>query len=216
MAVWTRLLGPFQRHFRRQRANTILARFPDINQAVVIDIGGSLTFWRAVSDIIQPRKIIIYNIDDGRMKMGVQQRDDRIELHLYDGDTVPQPDHAADIVICNSVIEHVPLDQRSRLAGEVMRVGKRFVVQTPAREFPIELHFLLPFVHWLPRSLGRVAIRISPFALLSGANAVQYFDQTQLLSREEFSGYFPSANLEVERVLGIPKSMLAFGYGAAG
>lgn len=42
MAVWTRLLGPFQRHFRRQRANTILERFPDINQAVVINIGGSL------------------------------------------------------------------------------------------------------------------------------------------------------------------------------
>ena len=208
---WKDAIGPLQRRFRRQRAERILARFPEINGSTVVDIGGALTFWKGVEDILKPARIIIYNIHDGRMKMGEQARSENIELHIYDGTTIPQEDGFADFVLCNSVIEHVPLDARENLASEIKRVGKQYIVQTPAREFPIELHFGMPFIHWLPRKLGRAIVPVSPFGILSQANAQEYFDQTQLLGRKEFEQFFPDAKIELERVAGIPKSMLALG-----
>jgi hypothetical protein len=90
-------------------------------------------------------------------------------------------------------------------------VGKSFVVQTPAREFPLELHFGLPFVHWLPRAIGRQIVRVSPFAILARVDAKRYFDETRLLSRNELAEYFPHPKIEIEHFCGIPKSMLAFG-----
>ncbi len=208
---WSKLIVPMQRRFRRQRAKKILERFPQINGALVIDIGGSLAFWRTVEDILRPSRVLVYNISDDRMKMGHQPADDYIELHFYDGVRVPQDENTAEIVICNSVIEHVPLEQRAGLAAEVMRVGKNFVAQTPAPEFPLELHFGMPFLHWLPRSIGRRLVRFSPFALFGPENGQRYFDETRLLTRKELAGYFPPAKIEVEYFLGMPKSLLAFG-----
>lgn len=211
MIRWSKVIRPMQRRFRRKRARKILEHFPQINGSVVIDIGGSLTFWQTVEDILRPQRVLVYNIHEGRMTMGAEATDERVELHFYDGSRIPQDDNAAEVVICNSVIEHVPLGQRATLANEVRRVGKNYVAQTPARGFPLELHFGMPFLHWLPRPLGRQVVRVSPFAFLSVANAQKYFDETRLLSRKEFAGYFPSARIETERFLGMPKSMLAFG-----
>lgn len=211
MMLWNRIIAPAQNAFRLQRARRIAEQFPEIQGGVVIDIGGSLAFWRSVEDILRPARVIIYNIDAGRMTMGLQSSAGYIEMHLYDGIRVPQPDGFADVVLCNSVIEHVPMNRRAGLAAEVMRVGKRFVVQTPAREFPLELHFGLPFIQWMPRGLARKLVRVSPFHLLTDADGQKYFDETLLLPRSEFAAYFPSARIEVERFAGIPKSMLAFG-----
>lgn len=211
MTLWNRTIAPAQRRFRRQRAERIAEAFPEIQGGLVIDIGGALPFWREVSDILKPAKVLIYNISSGRMIMGLQNSHRNIETHLYDGQTIPQPDRFADVVLCNSVIEHVPLDLRANLASEIRRVGKRYVVQTPAPEFPLELHFGLPFIHWLPRPVGRAFAKVSPFALGTGVNGARYFDETQLLRRDEFAEHFPGATVQVERFLGIPKSMMAFG-----
>ncbi|MFO6445701.1 class I SAM-dependent methyltransferase [Erythrobacter sp. NE805] len=211
MSAWSKAVHPAQTWFRKKRAERILKRFPEINGGVVIDVGGSLTFWKSVGDILKPARVIIYNISAGRMQMGLQNRTDYIETHIYDGHTIPEADGTADVVICNSVIEHVPLENRARLVSEIARVGKRFVVQTPAYGFPLELHFGLPFIHWLPRSWGRLLVRASPFALMSDASSVWMFDQTQLLRKPEFKRYFPDADMEVEYFLGMPKSVLVFG-----
>lgn len=143
--------------------------------------------------------------------MGEDPAKSKVVAKIYDGKRVPEEDQSADVVICNSVIEHVPLEARKGLAGEISRVGRSWMVQTPSPLFPLELHFGLPFVHWLPRALGRIVVRVSPFHLLSGANGPKYFDETRLLSKRELMALFPSGQLVVERVFGIPKSYLVFG-----
>ena len=209
--LWRRLIGPAQAAFRRQRAKLILKCFPQINGGIVIDVGGSLAFWRSVESILRPARVLIYNIAMENIVLGMEHHEDHIELYIYDGVRIPQPDRFADVVICNSVIEHVPLLLRANLAAEVMRVGRGFFVQTPAPEFPLELHFGLPFLHWLPRPIARRLVRVSPFALLSDVDAERYFDETQLLGRSELAMHFPTAQIEVERFLGIPKSVIAIG-----
>jgi Methyltransferase domain len=205
--LWGRIIRPIQRKLRRKRAERILQAFPEIVGARVVDIGGSIAFWRGVSDILRPRQVIIYNIDMGRATMALSD-ESGIEIRIYDGTRIPEEDASADIVICNSVIEHVPVAARGGFAAELRRIAKRFVVQTPSPVFPIELHFGLPLVHWLPRPLGRILVRLSPFGLLTDANAAEYFDQTQLLGKAELRQFFPGASIQTESLLGMPKSYL--------
>lgn len=213
-SAWNRLIGPAQRRFRHERALRIRAALPQIEGARVIDVGGSLAYWYEVEHILKPASVVCYNISAPRMAMGRENSNPRITARLYDGTRIPEDDQSADVVICNSVIEHVPLDLRANLAREVMRVGKTWVVQTPSPAFPLELHFGLPFVHWLPRSIGRQVVRVSPFHLLSDGDGPRYFDETQLLTPKELTALFPGGRLIEEKVLGIPKSLLVFG-GAA-
>ncbi len=68
---------------------------------------------------------------------------------------LPFADQEFDLVYCSSVIEHVPPARRAAFAAELRRVGRGWMVQTPARSFPLEPHALLPFAHWLPVALRR-------------------------------------------------------------
>lgn len=209
--LWNRLKASSQRRFRLQRAQAIRARFPEIEGSTIVDLGGSLPFWQIAGDILRPRKVIIYNISSHSIELGLVNSWDYVEMHLYDGKRIPLDDKSAAFVLCNSVIEHVPPESREGLAAEIMRVGRNYIVQTPSPKFPIELHFGLPFVHWLPRPLGRKLVRVSPFHLFSDADAQAYFDSTHLLSQAELQGYFPDGEIVVEKALGMPKSQLVFG-----
>ncbi len=68
-----------------------------------------------------------------------------------DGRELPFADDEFDIGFSNAVVEHVggPDDQR-RFVHELCRVSKRVFITTPNKWFPLEVHTLLPFVHWLP------------------------------------------------------------------
>jgi SAM-dependent methyltransferase len=69
---------------------------------------------------------------------------------------LPFGDRTFDLAYSNSVIEHLPPDRWARFAAELRRVSRGWFVQTPAWEFPVEPHALLPFAHWLPMPARRV------------------------------------------------------------
>jgi SAM-dependent methyltransferase len=72
-----------------------------------------------------------------------------------DAMTLPFGDNSLDVVVCAQVYEHVPDDRR--LADEIYRVlapGGVVLFSGPNWLFPIELHYRLPFVHWLPSRLA--------------------------------------------------------------
>lgn len=94
---------------------------------------------------------------------------------------LPFPDGAFDLAYCSSVIEHVPPQRREAFAAEVRRVARGWLVQTPARSFPIEPHALLPFAHWLPGRLRRRYWRL-------GAGG--RWDEVRLLSKAELTALF--------------------------
>jgi hypothetical protein len=121
-----------------------------------------------------------------------------------------------DVVFSNSVIEHVGgFQDQQRMAKEVRRVGKRYFVQTPNRNFPIEPHFFFPGFQFLPVST-RVWL-VQHFALgwfprmPDAAKARQEVEQIRLLSKREVSQLFPSATLAKERFLGLTIGFLAHG-----
>ena len=107
-----------------------------------------------------------------------------------DGRELPFADGEFDIGFSNAVVEHVgDRDEQRQFVHELCRVSKRVFVTTPNRWFPIEVHTLLPVVHWLP-SRQREAV----YRLLRREQGLG----VELLSAREFRALFPpSARVEV-------------------
>lgn len=97
---------------------------------------------------------------------------------------LPFPDDRFDLAYCSSVIEHVPLSRRPSFAAELRRVARGWLVQTPARSFPVEPHSLLPFAHWLPPRLRRHYWKLG---------AAGSWEAIELLSRRDFEALFGPA-----------------------
>lgn len=69
-----------------------------------------------------------------------------------DGRRLPFADREFDIGLANAVVEHVgPRREQRAFVHELCRVARRVFVATPNRWFPIEVHTLVPFAHWLPK-----------------------------------------------------------------
>jgi hypothetical protein len=121
-----------------------------------------------------------------------------------------------DIVYSNSVIEHVGSynDQR-QLANEVMRVGKKYFIQTPNLYFLIEPHFVFPLFQFLPIEL-RVWI-VTHFStgwygkIPDRKQAKEIVSSIRLLNKKDFLNLFPEGNIWEEKILGLTKSFIAYG-----
>jgi SAM-dependent methyltransferase len=70
-----------------------------------------------------------------------------------DGRDLPFADAEFDVAFSNAVVEHVAggREGQRQFVHELCRVAGHVFVTTPNRRFPIEVHTLLPFVHWLPK-----------------------------------------------------------------
>jgi methyltransferase family protein len=86
----------------------------------------------------------------------------RVRTVRADGRDLPFADGEFDVGFSNAVVEHVDGGRAGQRAfvHELCRVSRRVFVTTPNRWFPIEVHTLLPFVHWLPPRTRR---RLLPF-----------------------------------------------------
>jgi SAM-dependent methyltransferase len=77
----------------------------------------------------------------------------RTQIDILRGDAMlmPLPDRSVDAVICAQVYEHVPNDvQLFREIYRVLKPGGMLFFSGPNWLFPIEPHYFLPFLHWLP------------------------------------------------------------------
>lgn len=209
MDLWHAVIHPITLRFRRRRGQFLLASFPDIRTSRICDLGGSRHFWDKLALDIPHANITIYNISSSETQGLAESAGPGIDVVIYDGKRIPVEDQSFDLLVCNSVVEHVPPAQRLALACEMRRVARAVFVQTPARSFPFEPHFLMPFVHWLPRWLGYQLIKISPWRLLARpdrATIAEYWWGTQLLDRAELEALFPSARIVPEKLAGMSKS----------
>jgi len=112
-----------------------------------------------------------------------------------DATNIPFPDQHFDLVFSNSLIEHLPTrDAQRQFAAEVMRVGKRFWIQTPNINFPVDPHYIVPFFQHLPPK----------------TRSFFNFDGTVLeLNGKQLGSLFPSARILDFPFAGISQSIVA-------
>jgi hypothetical protein len=129
-----------------------------------------------------------------------------------DGLMLPFSNRSFDIVHCAAVIEHVGLIQRQRqLVVECARVADQgFMITTPYRWFPIELHTSIPFLHWMPKSSHRWALRRLGYLGYSDPATLNLMDKRDF---RVIANCLPDYTCHIEAVslFGISSNILFFG-----
>jgi hypothetical protein len=203
-----RVYGVLLRGFRRRRMQRFLRTFEPGEETAILDVGGTPFNWSLVA---LPARVTLLN-------PAPPHPDEPLPPQLRSvcgsGTALGYADAAFDVVVSNSVIEHLgSFEAQSAFARELRRVGRGLFVQTPARCFPFEPHLLAPFVHFLPRSWQRRLIRwCTPWGWIarpSQAAVDRFLSETRLLSRRELAELFPDCEIERETFLGLTKSYLA-------
>ena len=82
-------------------------------------------------------------------------------VQIEKNEKLPFQDNEFDILFCNAVIEHVGSREEQRFfISECIRISKKFFFQTPNRYFPLEMHTIIPFLHWLPMKYFRKILKL--------------------------------------------------------
>lgn len=213
-----RRAGSMADRFRRRRFalfRLLLDAVPvpaDGRRLRILDVGGTPTFWEPMGlEVGSQVEIVLLNL--------TEQEVPHEHIRAVVGNAVDMSmfaDGEFDIVLSNSVIEHLPsLELQSRMSAEVRRVGRRHWVQTPDRRFPLEPHFLFPFFQYLPvkmrvgllrrMDLGWYPRQPDPAAARAEVVSVR------LMSHRELRDLFPGSQIIGERAFGLRKSFVVIG-----
>ncbi|MDY8107812.1 class I SAM-dependent methyltransferase [Fulvimarina sp. 2208YS6-2-32] len=183
-------------------------------RADILDVGGTEAYWVIGSDYLRELgdkvSITMVNNEEAPPAKGAQFTHllgDACAPDLFQGRTF-------DIVHSNSVIEHVgPEDKMQAFADNVRRLGEAYYVQTPNYWFPLEPHFRVIGFQWMPLALRanlmkRFNIGFYPRARTS-EEAWSNVRDIRLLDRAMMARFFPDAEIKLEKVAGLNKSIMA-------
>lgn len=188
-----------------------------VKGASVLDLGGTIDFWRMNLRYIPPgciSRIDVVNLPPMSEEI---VNIDGVVVHAYagnalDGSTIKSEFY--DIVYSNSVIEHVgSLKDQKAMADIIMKSGSYYWVQTPARSFPIEPHFYFIYFHLLPLSVRTLLHQFFTLGYMQKnadwLDARIECEDTRLMTHREVSSVFKGCSIIKERFLGICKSHIA-------
>lgn len=201
----------------RSRRNKLLSDWiADMNAPRVLDVGGHPAFWRTVPNANLASAIDIVNSEAGEHASVEEMKSEELLPNMTvgfgDATSLRYGDAEYDLVVCNAVLEHVSgWSNAEAAARELVRVGKHGWVQVPAYEFPLEVHYMRPFVHWFAEPTRAWLLRHSGkrFRRFDEKGFRELFLFVQLLTRREMAYLFPSAEIGCERFLGFRKSHIA-------
>jgi hypothetical protein len=171
----------------------------------VLDLGGDVRAWRLAP--VRPKHLVLLNIFPQEVE------EPWITPLVGDACEPPADLPAADLIYSNSVIEHVGGHWRRSQFAAVVHRCERYWIQTPARSFPIEPHFMIPWLQHLPRGAQTTVVTKWPLGnyakVTEKPEALSRLLDIELLSAEEMGFYFPDAVLYRERFAGLTKSFVA-------
>ena len=178
----------------------------------IIDIGGRVEYWNPILPTLHDVKarITVVNLEKTQPQPGAMfdfAYGNACDLSAYG-------DKSYDFAHSNSLIEHVGRwPEMQRCAAEISRVADSYYVQTPYLWFPIEPHFRAPFYAWLPEQTRAKLLMAFDLGYIGKAatlnQAMADVQSINLLDHGQMKALFPTADITFERVLGLPKSMIA-------
>jgi len=99
---------------------------------------------------------------------------------------------SSDLVVSNATIEHVGgvLNQKKMIENIIKLTKKIFVITTPNRFYPIELHTKIPLIHWFPKSIYRKILKflgLSFYANEENLNLLTVDELKKILNSEKIT-----------------------------
>jgi ubiquinone/menaquinone biosynthesis C-methylase UbiE len=134
----------------------------DNNPRKAVDIGCSAGFFTMA---LAPhfKEVVGLDIDEQALALATQGCNaPNVRFARGDSMWLDLADDSVDLVLCNHVYEHVPdARQLFREIHRVLRPGGRCYLGAASRLTPIEPHYHLPFLSWLPKPLAHRYMRIT-------------------------------------------------------
>ena len=99
---------------------------------------------------------------------------------------------SSDLVISNATIEHVgsAIKQKKMIENIIKLTKKIFIITTPNRFYPIELHTKIPLLHWFPKPIYRKILKIiglSFYANEKNLNLVGMRELKEMLNNQKIT-----------------------------
>ena len=194
-------------NLEKKDSRFFLKKFNKMQKPIsILDVGGKINFWenRGLAGN-NDYKITVLNIEKEKSNYS------NINCLIGDATNLNQFNNKSfDIVHSNSVIEHLyNFENQKKMASEIMRVGQKYIVQTPNKYFFIEPHYLLPFFNIVPEKLKYLILTKTKLSRLKKWDknfAKQYIKEIRLLSEKEMKTLFPKSKIYFEKFLGMNKS----------
>ncbi|WP_069470209.1 methyltransferase domain-containing protein [Candidatus Marithrix sp. Canyon 246] len=181
----------------------------------IIDVGGTKVYWNFIGEQFLNEKnvkITLVNLPG----TFINPKDDKIFIYIEaDACDLSQfNDNSFNIAHSNSVIEHVgSWEQMQQCAKEIRRVGENYFVQAPYFWFPIEPHYMVPFIHWFSEQIRiSLVMKFSIGHIEKAKNlneAVNEVIHMNLPNQTMFNQLFQDAKIRKEKVFGLTKSLVA-------
>lgn len=224
-----RVASRYRERSHERRAELFVRLMRPRAGARVLDLGGADGSFAARIVRRVPARVTVADIEDTRLEARDRYGFDEVRLDATtSGDVASLPfgDGEFDVVLCNSVIEHVTLPKpecrtggiresewRERAAAaqrafahEIQRVGRSYFVQTPHRSFPIDAHTWLPFTNFLPHDAARRLVAVLDIVWVKKCGVADW----HLLATADMKRLFPGAAIHIESVAYLPKSIIAY------
>lgn len=180
----------------------------ELSDITCLDVGGTREFWDTSLSIF-PKGL--FNRIDIINLFPVEKEEtsvDGVRIRQMVGDATALKELGPlqyDLVFSNSVIEHVGnLQLQKKMADGVKLISKYWFIQTPAKAYPIEPHFYIPFFPYLPLhwraslhrrfNLGFMPKEPDPL------KALIHCEDTRLLGLKEFTLLFKESEMIKERL----------------
>ncbi len=97
---------------------------------------------------------------------------------------------------------------KKKFIKELLRVSQRFFITTPNRQFPLEVHTFLPFLHWLPQKIHQSILRSLGMEFWSRTENLNLLTPQSLLSL-----FHKTVKIDLKKhyLLGMPSNLIAYG-----
>lgn len=184
------IAAKFSLQIRKRMFERLMAEVKPDKMFRVLDVGVT-TDQRPDSNFFEqwypyPRQITAAGIEDARF---LEDLHPGLTFIRTDGNSLPFADKEFDLVTSFATLEHVGGFARQRaFLEELCRVGKVVCFSTPNRWYPLELHTVTPFLHWLPRPWFRALMRSA------GRGFYATEENLNLLSRNDVAGLLPKGH----------------------
>lgn len=191
--------------------NGLEATVPLLECASILDVGATADDTKDSSNFFEktfphPERITALSDQDASW-----MEEKWAGLKFVQGNALHMPfeNDTFDLVFSNAVIEHVGnRKNQATFIKECVRVAKKHVfITTPNRYYPIELHTVLPLIHWLPPAVYRrilLGLNKPFFASEDNLNLLSKKDLVKIM--DEIKGV--SYKLNYIRFLGFQSNIL--------
>lgn len=164
------------------------------------------------------RKVVGLDVDSPGLSAAVRRGPPaNVGYVLGDATRLPFPEGAFDVVVCAQVYEHC--GNPAALLSEshrVLKPGGLCYFSGPNRLWPIEDHYGLPFVHWLPERVADAYVRLSGRGKAYLEKPMTGHALLGLMAGFVVDDYGPCLLAQPERYLGAPLGALGRAAGLLG